>query len=207
MTTSVHTVRSATTVAAPDATTWHVHASFGGVYMVYNLMAAAAAAQLAGVSSHDFLAALEHYDPENGRLQHFTVNEREVVLNLAKNPTGLNQNLSLLLADERPCAAFVVINDDYNDGRDISWLWDVDFERLTEASGVERVIAGGHRAHDLRVRFKYAGIRASLADSVAEALDSVSDLPATTPLYVLTNYSALWPAKAELERLGAQHEH
>ena len=189
-----------------------VRASFGGVYMVYNLLAAFVAASLAGVEPTAFQRALDGYHPENGRLQHFVVDGREVVLNLAKNPTGFNQNISLMLADERKKAAFFVINDNYNDGKDISWIWDVDFERLAPGAarpgghvvepGELAVVAGGHRAEDVRVRMKYAGIEAPLAHSVAEALEAVSELPQERPLYVLTNYSALWPARAELEGMG-----
>ena len=186
--------------------TVRVCASFGGVYMVYNLLAAFVAASLAGVDGQTFQRALDGYHPENGRLQHFVVDGREVVLNLAKNPTGFNQNISLLLADEREKAAFLVINDDFNDGKDISWIWDVDFERLAGAPEALRVVAGGHRANDVQVRLKYAGIEAPIAGSVAEALEAISDLPRERPLYVLTNYSALWPAKAELERMGERHE-
>lgn len=179
-----------------------VRAGFGGVYMAYNLLAAAAVTKLAGVSDEDFQQALDGYDPENGRLQHFLVDGREVILNLAKNPTGLNQNLSLLLADDRSKAVFVVINDDPNDGRDVSWLWDVDFERLHGQDSVTCVLAGGHRANDMQVRLKYAGLSALLANSVEEALGRLNDLPPACPLYVLSNYSALWPTKAELERLS-----
>lgn len=192
--------------------TVRVRAGFGGVYMVYNLLAAFVAARLAGVDERQFQHALDGYNPENGRLQHFRVDGREVVLNLAKNPTGFNQNIALMLADDRKKAAFFVINDDYNDGKDISWIWDVDFERLAvgaprpKGRAVEEgdlaVVAGGHRAEDVRVRMKYAGIPAPIAHTVREALDAVSALPAERPLYVLTNYSALWPAKAELEKMG-----
>ena len=183
-----------------------LHAGFGGVYMVYNLLAAYAAANLAGVDGLTFQRVLDGYHPENGRLQHFVVDQREVVLNLAKNPTGFNQNISLLMADDRPKAAYFVINDDFNDGKDISWIWDVDFERLVAPGAVERVIAGGHRANDLQVRLKYAGIGADIADNVEEALRIAGALDAACPLYVLTNYSALWPAKAELERMGERHD-
>ena len=183
-----------------------VHASFGGVYMVYNLLAAASAATLADVDIEDFQAALDDYQPLNGRLQHFMANGREVVLNLAKNPTGLNQNLSLMLADERPRAAFIVINDDYNDGRDISWIWDVDFERLAGPDGALRVIVGGHRANDMQVRLKYADITAQIAQDVSDALEQLDDVPSDVPLYVLTNYSALKPAKEELEKMEDNDE-
>ena len=179
----------------------HVHASFGGAYMVYNLLAASAAMLLANVELSCLQRALDGYDPHNGRLQHFNVMDREVVLNLAKNPTGLNQNIAMLMEDERPKAVYVIINDDYNDGRDISWLWDVDFERLALTGAVRRVMAGGHRANDLQVRLKYAGIAASIEQDVADAIACVVDLPNEHPLYVLTNYSALAPAKSELERL------
>lgn len=178
-----------------------VAAGFGGVYMVYNLLAAFVGATLAGTSPEQFQAALADFHPENGRLQHFVVDGREVVLNLAKNPTGFNQNISLMLADERPKAAFFVVNDDYNDGKDISWIWDVDFERLGAEEALSLVV-GGHRANDLQVRMKYAGLPAPIALTVGEALSALGDLPDDRPLYVLTNYSALWPAKAELERIG-----
>jgi UDP-N-acetylmuramyl tripeptide synthase len=180
-------------------------ASFGGVYMVYNLLAAFAAASLAGVSPETFQATIDAYRPENGRLQHFVVDGRDVVLNLAKNPTGFNQNISLLLADERPKAVYFAINDNFNDGKDISWIWDVDFERLAGQEGLT-AICGGSRAGDVRVRMKYAGIDASVANLVDGALAQVAGLPKEMPLYVLTNYSALWPAKATLERLGERHD-
>jgi UDP-N-acetylmuramyl tripeptide synthase len=182
-----------------------VSASFGGVYMVYNLMAAFVGASLLGVDAPTFQRSLDSYHPENGRLQHFRVGGRDVVLNLAKNPTGFNQNISLMQADDRPKAAFFVINDDYNDGRDISWIWDVDFERLADEEGLV-VLAGGHRANDVQVRMRYAGIPAEIAGSVSAALEACSTIPVDHPLYVLTNYSALWPAKAELERIGEGSE-
>ncbi|MCH4053521.1 MAG: MurT ligase domain-containing protein [Atopobiaceae bacterium] len=182
-------------------TSAEVHASFGGTYMVYNLLAAFAVASLAGVGPAAFQHVLDGYHPENGRLQRFRARGREVILNLAKNPTGFNQNISLLLADERPKAAYVVVNDDFNDGKDISWIWDMDLERLAADPEI-RVMCGGSRANDVQVRCKYAGISATLAATVSEALEQAADLPLDRPLYVLCNYSALWPAKAELEREG-----
>jgi UDP-N-acetylmuramyl tripeptide synthase len=194
-----------TATQTSDQTSWHIRAGFGGIYMVYNLLAASTIARIAQVGEGNFQHALATFDPKNGRLQHFEVDGREVILNLAKNPTGLNQNLALLLSDTRTKALHVVINDNPNDGRDVSWIWDVDFERLTAHEDVLSVTAGGHRANDLQVRLKYAGISAALAASVAEALAQVRDLPTTVPLYVLTNYSALQPTKDELLAKGRRH--
>ena len=185
-------------------TTRHLSAGFGGTYMVYNLLAAYAVCSLIGAGAEQFQQTLDGYRPQNGRLQRFDVGGREVVLNLAKNPAGFNRNIALLLADERPKAAFFVINDDFNDGKDISWIWDVDFERLSPEFGARdiRALAGGSRANDVQVRMKYAGLGSRLASGVADALEQVADMPLDQPLYVLCNYSALWPAKAELEKVG-----
>ena len=79
-------------------------------------------------------------------------------------------------------------------------------ERLAGDDAPLRVMAGGLRASDVQVRLKYAGIHATLAGSVEEAYAQVADLAKDVPLYVLTNYSALWPAKEELERMGESHE-
>ena len=185
-------------------TTRHISAGFGGAYMAYNLLAAYAVCCLVGAGAEQFQATLDGYRPQNGRLQRFDVDGREVVLNLAKNPAGFNRNIALLLSDERPKAAFFVINDDFNDGKDISWIWDVDYERLSPefGAGEIRALAGGSRANDVQVRMKYAGLGSRLVGSVEDALGQIADMPKDQPLYVLCNYSALWPAKAELERMG-----
>ena len=193
------------TLAGPKDGPWHLRSGLAGAYAAYDLAAAAAAASLAGVTADVFQEALDTFSPANGRLQHFVIGGREVTLNLAKNPAGLNQNISLMLADSRPKALFCIINDEPNDGRDVSWLWDVDFERLATDEGMLQVSAGGLRAHDLKVRLKYAGVTADIAGSLSEALGRASALDASCPLYVLCNYSALWGAKAELERLEARH--
>lgn len=186
----------------------HIAAKWGGTYMVYNLLAAWAAAHLVGVDDASFAQVLDTYNPQNGRLQHFVVDGRHITLNLAKNPTGFNQNISMLMADMNPKIVYVIINDDYNDGKDVSWLWDVDFERLsapnTSTSSGLTCFVGGHRANDMQVRFKYAGIDAKIATSVSDMLNQSIDISKDRSIYVLTNYSALWPAKAELERMGGE---
>lgn len=191
-------------LACDETKAWRVSVGDGGVYLVYNLLASAALALRAGVEPATFQQALDGYDPGNGRLQHLVVDGRPVVLNLAKNPTGLNQNIALMLADDRPKAVHIIINDEANDGHDVSWLWDVDFERLAGRSDVRIVTAGGLRANDLQVRLKYAGITAPIATQVSDVLAQADALPAEDPLYVLTNYSALWPTKAELEQRSRQ---
>lgn len=180
----------------------HLSAAWGGVYMVYNLLAAYVGARLAGVEPAVFQRVLDTYRPQNGRLQRFDVDGRLVTLNLAKNPTGFNQNMGLLMADEVSKAVFIAVNDGYNDGRDVSWLWDVDFERLREVGDV-CVYVGGTRANDLQVRLKYADVPSEIVSNVGEVLSAMKGLPPEWHLWALTNYSALWSVKADLERMGA----
>ena len=172
-------------------------APFGGAYMIYNLLAAFAASTLAGVSPAVFQKTIETYNPENGRLQHMEIEGKAVTLNLAKNPTGFNQNISLLLEEQEPYNALFSINDNVNDGRDISWIWDIDFERLHEHAP-KKIYVSGSRANDLQVRLKYAGFESQLVNDSNEMMDDLQQ--DFDKVYVLTNYSALWPVKAELEK-------
>ena len=174
-----------------------MNAPFGGAYMIYNLLAAFSAATLAGVTPSVFQKTIESYNPENGRLQHMEIDGKPVTLNLAKNPTGFNQNISLLLEESDPYNALFSINDNVNDGRDISWIWDIDFERLHEHAP-EKIYVSGSRANDLQVRLKYAGFDSQLVNDSNEMMDDLEKDP--SKVYVLTNYSALWPVKAQLEK-------
>ena len=166
-------------------------------YLVYNLIAAYAACRLMGVATVDLQRAVDEFDPRNGRLQNYFIGGRRVLLNLAKNPTGFNQNLRIVEADSGPKAVAFFVNDKEGDGRDVSWIWDIDFEELA-AQPSHVVYAGGRRKHDVRVRLKYAGMDARLIDSIDEVLDD-PDLGPETSIYAIANYTALPIVKAALD--------
>ena len=178
-----------------------IKAPFSGAYMVYNLLATWAAADLVSVPAEALQRAIDAFDPRNGRLQEFAVAGRRTLLNLAKNPTGFNQNIKIILQDERPKAVAFFVNDKEGDGRDVSWLWDIDFEELAGQSGL-RVFAGGIRKNDVQVRLKYAGLDAALVDDAAGMFAQLGGLPADARAYVIANYTALPPVHAELGRLA-----
>ena len=178
-----------------------IEAPFSGAYMVYNLLATWAAADLVSVPAEALQRAIDAFDPRNGRLQEFAVAGRRTLLNLAKNPTGFNQNIKIILQDERPKAVAFFVNDKEGDGRDVSWLWDIDFEELAGQSGL-RVFAGGIRKNDVQVRLKYAGLDAALVDDAAGMFAQLGGLPADARAYVIANYTALPPVHAELGRLA-----
>ncbi len=188
--------------AVPDD---RVSASYTGVYMIYNLLAVLMAAECLGANAAATQRAIDAYDPGNGRLQWMDVAGRSVLLNLAKNPTGFNQNLKLVCeAPGRKAAAFF-INDKEADGHDISWIWDIDFEELADRAGDGlTVYAGGLRANDVQLRLKYAGVKAELVASAAEAMDKMSALPVDCSAYFIANYTALPAVKADLTRLAEE---
>ena len=175
-----------------------IRAAFSGAYMVYNLLAVGVAADLVGCGNDAIQAAIESFDPKNGRLQRYSVEGRSILLNLAKNPTGFNQNLKIIEKDASPKAVAFFINDKEADGRDISWLWDIDFEELSRQEGCV-VFAGGIRGNDMQVRLKYAGISSKVVKSTQEFIDELAKLPHEMNAYAIANYTALPNVKSALD--------
>ncbi len=177
-------------------------------YAAYNLVAAYALCRETGIPTAAFQRAVEAFDPRNGRLQRYRLGGRDVLLNLAKNPTGFNQNLKIVEADRGPKMVAFFINDQVADGRDISWIWDIDFEELADRPDTV-VFAGGSRAHDLAVRLKYAGIEAPVVDSIDDAfvrlgaLTAADVMPADAAVYAIANYTALPPVHDALNAMEA----
>ena len=121
-------------------------------------------------------------------------------MNLAKNPAGFNQAISTVMCDKRRKNVVVAVNDKPSDGRDISWIWDVDFETLKNVS-VNKIYTSGIRHNDLEVRFKYADFNNvidfdEIKNAIITALDEECDV-----LYVLVNYTMLFSTQNILKGL------
>ncbi|WP_294439011.1 MurT ligase domain-containing protein [uncultured Slackia sp.] len=174
-----------------------------GVYMVYNVLAAYAASKMSFLVEYDgFQKSVLAYRPTNGRLQVFDFGERSVMTNLAKNPTGFNQNIRIVLQEQgRVLALFV--NDNDPDGHDVSWFWDIDFENWAHIEGLKAFV-GGSRANDMQVRLKYAGIKAQIVDNVAQVMEATCAEDGRA--YIIANYTALPEVRRELEKLHAEWE-
>ena len=126
-----------------------------GLYNVYNAAAAASLALALGASLDEIVAGLEGFGGAFGRFERITVGSRRLLVLLIKNPAGANEAIRTLVAGRPPRLALIALNDEIADGRDVSWIWDVDFEPLLD--GLEQVIATGERAAELALRCKYAG--------------------------------------------------
>lgn len=200
-----------------------------GLYNAYNALAALAAATSLGISIKTAVAALAHVTAAFGRVEKVAVDDRIVYLLLIKNPTGFNQVIQTFLRDsgivdrrsgntqlrspnyEPRSSIMIAINDNFADGRDVSWLWDVAFEELQsnanhstsslrQGSGptagqegqTSNIIASGIRAADLALRLKYAEMGAAVEPDLETAFNRL--IRATPPgetAYVLPTYTAM----------------
>jgi lipid II isoglutaminyl synthase (glutamine-hydrolysing) len=165
-----------------------------GLYNVYNAVAATSLALALGARFEEIQAGLGRVRAAFGRFERIRAGDRSILVLLIKNPAGANEAVRTLVDGGSPSSAVVVaLNDDVADGRDVSWIWDVDFEPLLAA--VERLVATGSRAHELALRFKYGGFdpgRIDVVPPLDRALDRGLELtPPGGELPVLPTYTAM----------------
>lgn len=173
--------------------------NYKGFYNIYNLIAVYGALNVLGESTEDFAGLLTSYKPQIGRMQEFPF-KKPVILSLSKNPAGFNQAIATVNTDKRKKDVIIAINDKANDGRDVSWLWDVDFDKIKDEN-LNTLSTTGIRLWDISLRFKYADIKVDLMthdmeEAVLKALETDSEA-----VYVLVNYTALYPTEAVLNEL------
>lgn len=154
------------------------------------------------MTAEHFNEMLAGFNPENGRMEEFQIKGTKIVLNLAKNPAGFNQNISAVMQDDTPKDVIIVINDNAQDGTDISWLWDVDFDRFRDANA-NSITVSGIRCQDMRLRLKYVDIPSMLEEDVTKAiLERIEN--GCGNLYVLVNYTALFSTHTVLKKMEGQ---
>jgi lipid II isoglutaminyl synthase (glutamine-hydrolysing) len=164
-----------------------------GLYNVYNAAAAAALARSLGAELDEIAAGLERFSAAFGRFERVAVGDKRVLLLLIKNPAGANEAVRTLVDGSAPQVLVVALNDEIADGRDVSWIWDVDFEPLVPS--LEHLIASGGRAAELALRFRYGGLEQDaieLEPDLGSALDRGLELmPDGGELVVLPTYTAM----------------
>ncbi len=192
------------TVAHENVHSFAVETNVPGLYNVYNALGASAAAMTVGVAPEFVAAALRAFVAPFGRIERIALRGRRLTLALIKNPTGANEVLRLITTAS-PAPLLICINDLIADGRDVSWLWDTDFEMLADYPAPIRV--SGIRALDMAVRLKYAGVpdaRIIVVPAIADALVAVAEQSDVGgDAYVLPTYTAMLAAREALHTLGA----
>jgi UDP-N-acetylmuramyl tripeptide synthase len=198
---SLHAESSTLEIATPNGPL-AITLPLAGLYNAYNALAASAGAVALGLPREAIASALEGFAAAFGRQERFTIGGRDVQVLLGKNPTGLNQVLSTLSTGEGDLRLLFFLNDGTADGRDISWIWDADYE-LLQACAVS-TIAAGTRAEDLALRLKYAGygdvpIERDAKPALVRAL---RETPAGATLHVIPTYTAMLEVRELLAKMS-----
>ncbi|RJR14657.1 Mur ligase family protein [Candidatus Microgenomates bacterium] len=192
----------------PKPVVFSAHSPLPGQYNLYNTLAAYSVAQILDIPKKEVEQSLKNFQAAFGRQESFTLDKKHIKLFLSKNPTGFNASLRTVL-ELKAKHVLLVLNDRIPDGRDVSWIWDVDFEMIPDAA---QITVSGDRTYDLALRMKYAGnnknsylaggqakikiqhdnakfiIAADLTEAITKSLKLVN--PGET-LYVLATYSAM----------------
>jgi UDP-N-acetylmuramyl tripeptide synthase len=188
-------------LVTPDGTR-RVELALPGLYNVYNALGAAALAHALGATLDEIVEGLGRFSAAFGRFERIAVGDKRLLLLLIKNPAGANEAVRTLVEGRPPRVAVIALNDAIADGRDVSWIWDVDFEPLL--AGLDTLVASGGRAAELALRAKYGGLDEAKIEVVpdpAAALDRGLELtPADGELVVLPTYTAM----LALQRLVAE---
>jgi lipid II isoglutaminyl synthase (glutamine-hydrolysing) len=198
-------VRSARFTLHTPAGRAEVKLALPGLYNVYNALAAGALATALDVPLATIAAGLTSARAAFGRAETVALSlpagtegsppsERELRIMLIKNPAGANEVLRTLVLEPGEHDLLGVLNDQIADGRDVSWIWDADFELL--ADRIRLATCSGSRAADLAARLKYAGIEPSrirIREDLASALDTAAAERGqhAAPLYALPTYTAM----------------
>ena len=208
-------VRSASFTLSTPAGSTAVALGLPGLYNVYNALAAAALATSLDIPLERIAAGLHATRPAFGRAETVSLSlpaaaggrgaHRELQIMLVKNPAGANEVLRTLALEPGEHDLLGVLNDNIADGRDVSWIWDADFELLE--GRLRRVTCSGTRAAELAVRLKYAGIdpvRIHVEADLERALIQAAgdDEGGGTPLYALPTYTAMLALRELLLRRG-----
>ena len=166
--------------------------NLAGLYNAYNALGAISCAYLAGIDRKIIARALDNYKPVFGRAQSTTIEGKDVSLYLIKNPTGASEVLRGL-KNAQNTKILIAINDKYADGRDVSWLWDADFEVFKNFSN--KIFITGTRADDMALRLKYADVNLGLMvidNNIKKTFDyALKSLEQDEKLIVLPTYTAL----------------
>jgi UDP-N-acetylmuramyl tripeptide synthase len=187
---------------AADIEGTNVNVPLGGLYNVYNVLAAFAVARAIGLEADYVAGRLKNFSAAFGRQERMDFRGRHLLLVLSKNPAGFNETLRTAVDLAKGECFIIGLNDRKADGTDVSWIWDVDFEHLKGKA--RAVVPAGNRAHDLAVRLKYAGVEAEAPETEpGRALDQLIKVTNEgDTAHLLCTYTAMLDLRAELVRRG-----
>ena len=166
--------------------------SQSGIYNIYNGLCAYSIASESGIENDIIASSLGKVDSSFGRQEKIQIEDKNVQIILVKNPAGYNQALDTLCLNKESFSTLFMLNDNYADGRDVSWIWDVNFEKLSSLP-IEDVFISGIRLYDMAVRLKTAGLKEEsfIIEEDYEKLTEKLKASKSNNIYILATYTAM----------------
>lgn len=175
----------------------------GGLYNIYNALTAAAVGQHYGVSPEKIRLGLGYDEKVFGRQEVITIGSKKCTLVLVKNPVGLNQVIDTITLSPNDFSLVCLLNANYADGIDVSWIWDGSYEHLTKRA-IPQVLTGGDRREDMTFRLQVAGLAEETIHECANLDDVIAQIPQlpTEEVYILATYTAVLQLRQKLIEKG-----
>ena len=175
----------------------------GGLYNIYNALTAAAVGQHYGVSPEKIRLGLGYDEKVFGRQEVITIGSKKCTLVLVKNPVGLNQVIDTITLSPNDFSLVCLLNANYADGIDVSWIWDGSYEHLTKRA-IPQVLTGGDRREDMTFRLQVAGLAEETIHECANLDDVIAQIPQlpTEEVYILATYTAVLQLRQKLTEKG-----
>lgn len=178
---------------------YDINLALPAVYNAYNALSAIAVFNALGIDEKPLIETLENMKSAFGRMEKFTCDGKDIEMILVKNPAGCARVLEYLKdIDENFTLAFL-LNDNDQDGKDISWIWDTDFATFVESREGDRYITGGTRKSDMALRLRYAGVeKIEIADSYEEVFEKITE--GEGPAVIIPNYTSMLTMRKVLQK-------
>ncbi|WP_039377317.1 Mur ligase family protein [uncultured Methanobacterium sp.] len=170
---------------------------YEGIYNAYNCCAALTTALEVGLPLDRVAHSIEHFEYHLGRMENFQFPDKIAKIALVKNPIGLSETINSVSLDERTKAMLFILNDNPADGKDVSWIWDAEVEKMVNVKNIKKIYCSGRRAEDIALRLKYAGVPEELVeidDNMDQAIGKVLKKDVEI-VYLLPTYTAVFQAR------------
>ncbi|MBW6411220.1 Mur ligase family protein [Clostridium weizhouense] len=166
--------------------------SQSGAYNIYNALCAYSITKELGVEDNIIANSLQNQNSSFGRQEQIQIDNKHIEIILVKNPAGYNQALDTLCLNKEDFSAAFLLNDNYADGRDVSWIWDVDFEKISSLP-IKNIFVSGMRMYDMAVRLKIAGLDKDkfVLEEDYEKLTEAIKNSSCSKVYILATYTAM----------------
>jgi lipid II isoglutaminyl synthase (glutamine-hydrolysing) len=174
-----------------------------GIYNIYNALCAYSVSKIIGVDDDVIFNSLKSQESKFGRQEDVNIEDKKVRIILVKNPAGYDQAIDTISLNDEDISIALLLNDNYADGIDVSWIWDVKFENLRNLK-IDALIISGLRLYDMAVRLKISGLdtgKFKIAENYDKLLDGIKECK-TERVYILTTYTAMLNLRKFLFKKG-----